>query len=136
MNEFVGLFNAIGISATPLKGAGFRINANTIQEHVNARGLGSALYQKLLSLKNGDIITPGQLKDYASIAMQARHDQYVNAINEAHGDGLNANFLFPRGNGQKIDPNTASIFYDTAQGSTPQDKAANARKAAQLMGWQ
>src|SRR5262249_15376195 len=64
----VALFNAIGISATPLKGMGFRINNNVIQEHAEARGIGESLYQKLLSLKNGDVVTPQQLKDYASIA--------------------------------------------------------------------
>jgi len=74
----VALFNAIGLSATPLKGMGMRINSNTVAEHVGARGLGQSLYQKFLGLKNGDIITPQQVKDYATIAMQARHDAYVN----------------------------------------------------------
>jgi hypothetical protein len=45
------LFAAIGLSAEPLKGAGFRINKNTVEEHVEARGLDESLKQKLLKLK-------------------------------------------------------------------------------------
>jgi hypothetical protein len=132
----VALFNAIGISATPLKGMGMRINSNTVQEHVQARGLGQSLYQKFLGLKSGDIITPQQIKDYATIAVGARHDAYVNKVNEARAAGVDPSFLLPRGNGRKIDPNTAKIFYDTAAGNTPQEKAANLIKAASSMGWQ
>lgn len=132
----VALFNAIGLSATPLKGMGMRINSNTVAEHVGARGLGQSLYQRFLGLKNGDIITPQQVKDYATIAMQARHDAYVNKINEARGQGIDPAFLLPRGNGRKVDTNTAQIFYDTAAGNNPQEKAANAKKAAAAVGWQ
>ena len=71
----VALFNAIGISATPLAGKGFRINNNTVEEHANARGLGQSLYQKFLGLKEGDVITPQQIKDYASIAAETRVNQ-------------------------------------------------------------
>ncbi len=85
----VALFNAIGISATPLKGMGMRINSNTVEEHENARG-----------------------------------------------QGIDPSFLLPRGNGRKIDTNTATIYYDTAAGSTPQEKQANALKAAKQLGWQ
>lgn len=133
----VGLFNAIGISATPLKGAGFRINSNTIQEHAEARGLGESLYQKLLSLKNGDVITPQQLKDYASIASQSREDQYVNLANQVHNSNLNADFVLPNGNGRPIDPSTARIFLrltgadNQGRGGDP-DKA---RAAAKAKGW-
>ena len=132
----VALFNAIGISAEPLQGKGFRINHSTVEEHANARGLGETVYQKLLKIKDGDVITPQQIKDYADIAMRSRHDAYVNKINEVRNAGVNPDFLLPRGNGRKIDSNTASIYYDSAAGGTPQEKAANARKAAQLMGWQ
>lgn len=131
----VALFNAIGISAEPLQGKGFRINNNTVEEHANARGLGESLNAKLLKLKNGDVITPQQIKDYAQIAMRSRHDAYVNKINEARAQGINPSFLLPRGNGKKIDSNTASIFYDTAAGANPQEKAQNARNAAAQMGW-
>jgi hypothetical protein len=133
----VGLFNAIGISATPLKGAGFRINSNTIQEHVEARGLGQSLYQKLLNLKAGDIITPQQLKDYASIAMQAREDQYVNLANQVHNSNLSADFVLPQGNGRPIDPSTARIFLRLT-GADNQGRGGDpdrARAAAKSKGW-
>lgn len=132
----VALFNAIGISAEPLQGKGFRINHNIVSEHEEARGLGQGLYQKLLKLKDGDVITPQQVKDYAEIAMRSRHDAYVNKINEARGQGIDPSFLLPRGNGKHIDHNTGSIFYDTAAGNTPQEKAANALKASTALGWQ
>ncbi len=126
----VALFNAIGISAEPLQGKGFRINNNTVEEHANARGLGDTLYQKLLKLKNGDVITPQQVRDYADIAMRSRHDAYVNKINEARSQGIDPSFLLPRGNGRKIDKNTASIFIDAANNNPT--KAAQAMDAA---GW-
>ena len=131
----VALFNAIGISAEPLQGKGLQINNNTVEEHAEARGLGESLYQKFLHLKQGDVITPRQIQDYANIAMRSRHDAYVNKINEARGQGVNPEFLLPRGNGKAIDSNTASIFYDAATGQTPQEKAANAKKAATATGW-
>ena len=133
----VALFNAIGISATPLKGAGFRINSNTITEHEEARGLGQSLYQKLLSLKNGDVITPQQVKDYANIANQAREDQYVNLANQVHNSNLNADFVLPQGNGRQIDPSTARIFLRLT-GADNQGRGGNAdkaRAAAKAKGW-
>jgi hypothetical protein len=132
----VALFNAIGISATPLKGMGMRINNNTVEEHATARGLGQSLYQKFLNLKNGDIITPQQIKDYAQIAARSRRDAYVNKINEVRSAGVDPSFLLPRGNGRPLDTNTGHIFYDTAGGGTQQEKAANAIKAAKAVGWQ
>lgn len=132
----VALFNAIGISATPLKGMGMRINNNTVEEHATARGLGESVYQKFLKLKTGDVITPQQIKDYASIAMRSRRDAYVNKINEARAQGVSPDFLLPRGNGRHADANTAQIFYDTAAGNTPQEKSANAQRAAKAVGWQ
>jgi hypothetical protein len=131
----VALFNAIGISAEPLQGKGFRINHSTVEEHSEARGLGEGLYQKLLKLKNGDVITPQQIKDYASIASRSRHDAYVNKINEVRAQGVSPDFLLPRGNGRTIDSNTASIFYDAAAGNNPVEKSANAQKAAKQAGW-
>jgi hypothetical protein len=126
----VGLFNAIGLSAEPLKGKGFRINNNTVEEHANARGLGESLYQKFLKLKSGDVITPQQLKDYATIAVQARHDAYVGAVNQAHNNGLKADFLLPQGNGKKIDDNTLQIFMSLT-GNDPNKAVA----AAKSKGW-
>lgn len=125
----VGLFNAIGISASPLKGMGFRINNNTVEEHANARGLGQSLYQKLLGLKDGDVVTPQQLKDYSSIATQARESQYNSAIDEARRQGLPVDFL-PKGNGSQIDPSTAKMYMRGANGDPNK-----ARSAAQQAGW-
>jgi hypothetical protein len=126
----VALFNAIGLSAEPLQGKGMRINQNTVAEHVNARGLGGTLYQKLLGLQNGDIITPQQIKDYASIAATARRDAYVNKINEVRDFGQDPSFLMPQGNGRALDLNTAQIFLAAANG----DKES-ARKMAAAKGW-
>jgi hypothetical protein len=126
----VTLFNAIGLSATPLKGMGMRINQNTVAEHINARDVGQGLYVKLLGVKDGDIITPQQVKDYASIASQSRQSAYVNKINEARSYGLDPSFLLPSGNGRHVDPSTAAIFVAAANGN----KDA-ARKAAQAKGW-
>jgi hypothetical protein len=126
----VALFNAIGISAEPLQGKGFRINSNTVEEHANAIGLPEQATRKFEGLKNGEVITPQQVRDYATIAMQSRHDAYVNKINEARNAGLDPSFLLPRGNGRAIDPNTVSIFLDAANGNKQ-----SARSAAQNSGW-
>jgi hypothetical protein len=125
----VGLFNAIGISATPLQGKGFRINENTIREHVDARGLDQAAYQKLLSLKSGAVITPQQLKDYANIAAGVYRDSYVNTANEQRRQ-LGYIDVLPLGNNDPIDPMTAQLYLKVA-GNDP----AKARAAAQKNGW-
>jgi hypothetical protein len=136
----VALFNAIGISAQPLAGKGFRINNNTVQEHAEARGLGQSLYQKFLSLKNGDVITPQQIADYANIALETRQVAYANLVNQAHNAGLGADFVLPRGNGDRIDPNTAAIFARVSgwngKGKPSPDVIEKARKAAVAKGWQ
>jgi hypothetical protein len=129
-DSVVGLFNAIGISATPLAGKGFRINSNTIQEHATARGVDQASYQKLLKLKDGDVITPQQVLDYANIATQAYHNAYVNAANEQLRT-LGYTDVLPRGNNQPIDPVTHSMYLRIA-GNDPQKAAA----AEQKQGWQ
>jgi hypothetical protein len=137
----VALFNAIGISAEPLAGKGFRINTNTIQEHVGARGLDQAAYQKLLSLKNGDVITPQQVKDYASIAANVYKNAYVASADEAHRQGLPADFL-PQGGGTKLDSTTAEIFARAVLHSNPglarnpDQLRAAVTQAAQRNGWQ
>lgn len=125
----VGLFNAIGISATPLKGMGFRINSNTVSEHEEARGLGQSLYQKFLGLKAGDVVTPQQLKDYGVLASQTRENTYNSAIDEARRQGMPVDFL-PRGNNEVIDPSTARMYLRAANGD--RNKAA---EAAQKSGW-
>jgi hypothetical protein len=126
----VGLFNAIGISAEPLKGKGFRINNLTVAEHAGARGIRQSIEQKFGALKTGAIITPQQLKDYASIAEQVRQNKYVAMVNQAHNVGLNADPFLPTGNGQHIDVPTARIFLKLTGGN--QNKA---QQAAQKKGW-
>ena len=128
----VALFNAIGISAEPLKGKGFRINQSTVEEHANARGLGESLYQKLLRLKTGDVVTAQQVKDYATIADQARTNKYVSLVNEAHNAGLNADFLLPNGNGRKLDSGTAKIFLTLGGGNKDVARSAAAKKGWSL----
>lgn len=125
----VALFDAIGISATPMKGQGFRLNKDVIQEHVEARGVDQRVAQKMGQLRSGEIITPQQIKDYANIAVQARESQYNSAIDEARRQGLPVDFL-PKGNGAKIDVSTARMYLRAAGGN--RDKAIAAAGAA---GW-
>jgi hypothetical protein len=125
----VGLFNAIGISAEPLAGKGFRINSNTIDEHINARGIDQAAYAKLLKLKDGDVITPQQMKDYASIATNVYRDAYVNTANEEYRQ-LGYIDVLPLGNNTPIDPVTAQLYFKVAGGDP-----SKARTAAQKNGW-
>ena len=127
----VALFNAIGISATPLAGKGFRINNNTVEEHANSISMPDNLVKKAVStFKNGEVVTPQQIKDYAQIAADTRTNQYVNLVNQAHGQGLNADFILPSGNGAKMDANTAKIFLKLTGGNVEA-----AKKAATAKGW-
>jgi len=126
----VSLFNAIGLSAEPLKGKGFRINNNTVEEHANATGLDQKAVKSFASLQNGEVVTPQQIKDYANIALDTRKNAYITNYNEAKAMGINPSFLLPKGNGQKIDPSTASIFLHLAGGDP-----TKARTAAQKSGW-
>ncbi len=125
----VGLFNAIGISAVPLAGKGFRINENTIKEHVDARGLDQAAYQRLLKLKNGDVITPEQMKDYASIATGVYRDTYINAANEERRQ-LGYIDVLPLGNNEVVDQVTGSLYLKVAGGDR-----AKAEAALKKSGW-
>ena len=126
----VALFNAIGISATPLAGKGFRINSNTIEEHETARGLDQSAKQKLLKLKDGDVITPQQVLDYASIAAGAYKNAYINAANEQLRT-LGYTDVLPRGNNQPIDSATYDMYKRIAGGDP-----AKAAAAARTQGWQ
>ena len=129
-DSVVSLFNAIGLSAAPLAGRGFRINQNTIQEHEHARGWEGALQARLQGVQTGAVITPQQLRDYASIAQQARANQIVSTVNEMHNAGIPADAALPTGNGQRLTPDTASIFLHLAGGD-----ANRARQAATAKGW-
>lgn len=130
--SIVGLFDAIGISATPLKGGGFRMNQDVINEHIHARGLDQGTLAALLKLKKGDIITPQQLKDYAGIASGVVRDGTQQAVETAHALGLNADFLLPHpsAQGTQLDPIDANMFLGATSGN--KDKA---RALAQSLGW-
>lgn len=129
-DSVAGLFTAIGISVTPLEGKGMRVNRDTVHEHIDRRGLDQSLYQKVLQLKQGDIITPEQLRNYAGIADGAYVSTHMNAIHNAHAQGLKADFLLPQGDGQQLDATNAKLFLQAAGGD-----ADKARQAASQMGW-
>lgn len=126
----VDLFSAIGLSAAPLQGKGFRVNQNVIAEHTKARGLAGEIQARLQGLQTGAIITAAQLQQYADIAANARLNQYVSLANQFHNAGLPADAALPTGNGQRIDIPTAKIFLALTGGN--QDKA---KQAAQAKGW-
>jgi hypothetical protein len=126
----VALLSAVGISAAPLKGNGFRVSKDILNEHRNARGWEQSMQQKFLGAKDGDVITPKQILDYSGIASNARTSQYVNTYNQMRNAGISADAALPTGNGQKLDPNTAQIFLTLAGG----DKN-RARQAASAKGW-
>lgn len=125
----VTLFNAIGLSATPLKGNGFRINSNTVEEHENARGLGQKAYNFFAGLKNGEVITPQQIRDYTQVAIQARNSAYLEAVEEAQREGLPVDFL-PKGHGQKATLETANLYLQAANYNY-----ATAADAMKKSGW-
>jgi hypothetical protein len=126
----VALLSAVGISAAPLKGNGFRVSKDILNEHRNARGWEQSMQQKFLGAKDGDVITPKQILDYSNIAANARTSAYVNTYNQMRNAGISADAALPTGNGQKLDPNTAQIFLQLAGG----DKN-RARQAASAKGW-
>ena len=127
-DSVVGLFDALGISVTPLQGKGMRINRDVINEHIDARGLDQAVYQKLLALKSGDVITPKQLRDYAGIADGVLYHSFVNAADEAHRQGLPVDFL-PQGGGQQLNPQDALIYTDVIRHAHPEYSPAQVKAA-------
>ena len=129
-DSVVSLFNAIGLSAAPLAGRGFRVNQNVIAEHQHARGWMGELQARLAGAQTGAIITPAQLLDYSRIAQQARQNQYISTVNALHNAGISGDAALPTGNGQHIDPDTVRIFLALTGGN----KDA-ARKAAIAKGW-
>jgi hypothetical protein len=125
----VQLFNAIGISATPLAGKGFRINENTVKEHVEARGLDQSALQKLEKLETGAVITEKQLKDYAGIAAQVYKNSFINAAKEQKRQ-LGYVDVLPLGNNEPVDAMTAGLYLQTAGGDR-----AKAESALKKSGW-
>jgi hypothetical protein len=129
-DSVAGLFDAIGISVSPMQGKGMRINKDVINEHIDARGLDQTVVAKLGKLTAGTILSPQQLKDYAGIADGAYVHGYVNAVNDAHAQGIKADAILPKGNGQQIDPATAKVFFTLSNGNP-----AKARSMADSNGW-
>jgi len=125
----VALFNAIGISATPLAGKGFRINSSTVEEHANALGWADKINRLGLKVKQGDVITPDQVKAYASIAKDVYGHAYINAANEQLRT-MGYTDVLPRGNNQAIDPLTHSLYLQVA-GNDPK----RAIQAETKQGW-
>lgn len=128
--SLVGLFDAIGISATPLAGKGFRISNNVINEHIGARGLDQAAISKLQGITTGQVITNDQMKDYAKIALDVYKSAYIKAANEQKRT-LGYVDILPRGNNQPIDPVTASLYLKVAN-----NDPGVASQAAEKSGWQ
>jgi hypothetical protein len=134
----VGLFDAIGLSTSNLKGQGMRINQAVIGDHASATNVWQQLAAKLSKLPPtgpGEKVTPQQLQQYTNIMGQARHDLYLTLADTARRRGLPVDFL-PDGNGQVLDTtsptgaNTWSIFKDAYGGD-----AAAAGAAAERFGW-
>lgn len=125
-----GLFAAIGISATPLAGKGFRINNNVIQEHVQGRGAVQGAVAKLQGLTTGAVVTPDQMQKYAKVALEVYQNAYIDAAKEQLRV-LGYTDILPRGENTPIDPVTAKM-YATMAGGDPNKAAA----AAQTQGWQ
>ncbi len=130
--KVTALLNAVGISGDPLKGKGFRISNDVINEHAASRNIWESGVQKLNTIAgSGGPITSKQISDYTAVAQGVVHDAYLTAAQEARRQGLPVNFL-PKATqqNQRIDPLTARIYLDSAGGN----KAA-ARKAATVSGW-
>lgn len=124
------LLNAVGISGDPLKGKGFRINNDIIQEHAGARNIWESGVQKLNTIAGtGGPITAKQISDYTAVAQGVVHDAYVTAAQEARRQGLPVDFL-PRATtkNQGADPFVAKIYLDAAGGNI--DAAHKAMVAA------
>jgi hypothetical protein len=110
------LLAAVGISGDALKGQGFRISKDVIDEHAEARNAYQGFVQKWNKVADqGGPITSKQIADYTSIAEGVVHDAYVNAAQEARRQGLPVDFL-PKGQGKAIDPMTAKIYLEVAGG--------------------
>lgn len=130
--KVTALLNAVGISGDPLKGKGFRISNDVINEHATARNIWESGIQKLNTIAgSGGPITSKQIADYTAVAHGVVHDAYLAAALEARRQGLPVDFL-PRATRQKqqIDPFTAKIYLDVAGGNKE-----SARKAATAAGY-
>lgn len=131
--KVTALLNAVGISGDPLKGKGFRISNDVINEHAQARNIWQGAVQKLNTIVgSGGPITSQQIKDYTEVAQGVVHDAYVTAAQEARRQGLPVNFL-PKATsqGQKAPDSILKIYVDSAGGDV-----GSAEKALRQAGWQ
>jgi hypothetical protein len=128
--KVTALLNAVGISGDPLKGKGFRISNDIINEHAQARNIWEGAVQKLNNVVgSGGPITSKQIADYTAVAEGVVHDAYVTAAQEARRQGIGVDFLpKPTQQGQVPDKLTAKIYLDVAQGNV--DAAHKALLAA------
>jgi len=117
--KVTALLNAVGISGDPLKGKGFRISSQIINEHAEARNIWESGVQKLNTIAgSGGPITSKQIADYTAVAEGVVHDAYVTAAQEARRQGLPVNFLpKPTQQGQVPDKLTAQIYLDSEAGN-------------------
>lgn len=128
--KVTALLNAVGISGDPLKGKGFRISNQIIEEHAQSRNIWESGVQKLNRIVgSGGPITSQQISDYRAVAEGVVHDAYVTAAQEARRQGLPVDFL-PKATrpNQVVDKMTAKIYLDSAGGD--QGKALKAIQAA------
>lgn len=130
--KVTALLNAVGISGDPLKGKGFRISNDIINEHAEARNIWESGVQKLNKIAGtGGPITSQQIKDYTNVAEGVVHDAYVTAAQEARRQGLPVNFLpKPISQNQKANDLTLRIYADSAGGNVEA-----AHKALTAAGW-
>lgn len=124
--KVTALLNAVGISGDPLKGSGFRISNDIINEHAAARNIWESALQKANTIfGSGGPITSKQISDYTAVAQGVIHDAYVTAAQEAQRQGLPVDFLpRPTSKGGVVDPLIAKIYLDAAGGDL--DAAHNA----------
>lgn len=127
--NIAGLFDAIGISATPLAGKGFRIQRNVIDEHIGARGLDQAAIAKLQGMTEGMEITDKQMRGYAKVALDVYKSAFANAAKEQMRT-LGYVDILPRGNNTPIDPVTGGMYLKVSGGD-----AHKASMAANASGW-
>lgn len=130
--KVTALLNAVGISGDPLKGKGFRISNDIINEHAGARNVWETAVQKLNTIAgSGGPITSKQISDYTNVAQGVVHDAYVTAAQEAKRQGLPVNFL-PKATsqGQKAPDTILKIYVDSSAGDV-----GAAEKALRSAGW-
>lgn len=124
-----GLFDAVGITSTPLAGKGFRVSPTVVNEHIGARGLQEEITAFADKMATGTPITPGQLEQYAALADKVYQNAYVNTADEQFRR-MGYVDIVPPGHGEQISPVDHSIFLKLAHGN-----ANVAARAEEKSGW-